>query len=228
VLLLTVVNVAAQDTLSDSENGMIYGGYKTLNRNEIAYCFLSLNAIDEVPFSNGMYPAPELLNGILLRHSFGHFSARFNASFWKRSYFKDNPLHCPNCSYTSGQSETSDYQLGGGLQYTPFRRKELLYCFADLSYRRRAGTATIETVFNGADGIEKYIYNINGINIDVGIGTKLNIGRRFCFSLELQGYKFIAEEYRRITDIKTGNEMRGNYPFNLGTCALRSYFSILF
>lgn len=226
VLLYILIFFSVDSFSQDNDTIIDLPTRDTIKHYEIAYCLLGINANSELVFSDPNSPTFEVLNGILLRYKINKFSLRLNASYIRRKYQKDWPLNCSECTY--GQSGADDYKLGLGIQFTPMKSKELIYSFLDISYKRRDEVGLIVTSKDTLTTFNNYSTKTNGIDLMLGIGSKLKVYRNIYFSTEIAYNSLISQSNKKSTNQKTGEVTHSKYPYYFQTITGRLYFSVVF
>ena len=220
ILLFNFLDIKSQEILTDT-----IGDLPVAKPYELAYTFFGVNAKNELIFSNA--PTFEFLNGILVRYKFDRFSLRLNASLSKIRNVKEYSLNYSDGSY--GNYQSRNYKIGVGGQFTPFKTKELIYSYFDLSYKRRRenGTVVVEekdtaNTFNG------YQAKTNGLDFIFGIGTKIKIYRNFYFTGEVGYNYYYAKSDIQNSDVKTKQVSFYSTPITFQTIIGKMYLSLMF
>lgn len=223
ILVLFSLSSFSQVTSSDSLDLPL--GDKT-KRTEIAFCFAGGYGNSGLMFSEKNVVVPEILNGVLFRHKINKFSVRGYASFAKQRYDKEYPLNATEATY--GWSEATDYRIGSGLQFNPIKEKEFIYTYLDMGYKRRAVNGLIVNWKDTAGTFTNYHSKFNGIDFNLGVGTKIKLFRNIYFFTELGYYSFISQSKTEYIDFYTKNETNAKSPYNFQTYTLKFYLSLAF
>ena len=99
---------------------------------------------------------------------------------------------CASCLYY-GEVQSMEYRIGSGIQVSFFKKKEFIYSYLDLNYRRHHEFGSITANSNGVVYVpSQYNYNmiVNGLDAIIGIGTKLKLYKNIYFSAEV-GYDLL-------------------------------------
>ncbi len=209
----------AADTLENTYTSLTAKPY------EIAYGVAGLNVKDEMGFGNTGGPSVEFLNALLVRYKFNKLSLRLNASFFEDQSREDAAL-CINCQY--GSATAKNYRIGAGLQWTPFRKNELLYTFVDCNYKLRRESTWILDVSSGSANNYAIHAKVSGLDMVAGLGTKVRIYRNFYCSGEVAYNQYIAENKKRTVQTLTQQSSSQTDPYHFDTFLARLYFSLVF
>ncbi len=223
ILIFNSLDIKSQETTTDTISDLPTSRPKPY---EIAYTFFGMNLKNELMFSNSNEPTFEFLNGILVRYKFNRFSLRLNASLSKIHNVKEYPSNCIDCSY--GNAESKNYKIGIGGQFTPLKKKELIYSYFDLSYKSRKENGVIVDVKDTSFTFNNYHTKTNGLDFILGIGTKVKIYKNFYFTGEIGYNYYIAESKIKNRDIKTEQLSYQSVPISFQTILGKLYLSLMF
>ena len=192
LFIMPTLSVKSQNTLIIVDTIVLPQHHRCI---DVAYTCLTVNFKDELMFSSAHVPMYEFLNGILCRYKFNKSSLRLNASFSSQQNKKDSPIYpktlANNESY--GEASAKNYKIGLGMQWTPFKEKELIYSYIDIGYKNRQEVKTVTTLDNQVYTVKNYHTKINGVDCIVGLGTKIKVYKNFYFSGEF-GYNYYLAE----------------------------------
>ncbi len=192
---------------------------------EIGFTFASVNARNEIMFSNPDEPCLELLNGILFRYKFNKLSLRINFSFNEKQSSK-NPMDIAD--YQFGKSECKSFKIGAGLQWTPLIKKELIYLFLDCNYKSRNENSEIVNIVASYYTFQTIHSKAEGLDMVGGLGTKLRIYKNFYFSMEGGFNQFFGINKKKTIQVSTPKSSTQIVPYRFDTILLRFYLSLTF
>jgi hypothetical protein len=182
LLLTSILQVKSQDSLStDSIYNLPIGNARPF---EFGYYFFTVNSNTALLYTPPSYTGFEFLNGVLARYKYQKLSLRFHASYSSK---KTSQYYLINSIQNWGEATTKDYKIGSGLQYSFQKKHDYLYVIMDLSYHKRATTATI----NNSQSLYQInlVSKLNGFDITPAIGSKLKLFKNLYATLET-GYNY--------------------------------------
>lgn len=221
ILIFISIDVKSQETPIDTLNDLASVRQRPY---EIAYTFLGINSKSEIMFSNRV--PIEILNGILIRYKFNRLSLRLSASLSKFRNTKEYTQNCSACTY--GNAELKNYKIGIGTQFTPFKKKELIYSYFDLSYKRRRENGTIVDVKDTVFTFDHYRTITDGLDFILGVGTKIKIYKNFYFSSELGYDYYFAKSKIKTVDVNSNELSHKTTPLTFQEVLGKIYLSLTF
>jgi hypothetical protein len=138
------------------------------------------------------YPL-QIMNGLFFRcvkNRIG-FRAQLDYSKGHDSYIPGDG--CSDCQ--SVYSDTKDFRIGAGVQFSVINEKDWLYTFTDLSYRKLLVDASVSGGISG--GTYSFTSKQKGAETALGMGFRLKIFKSVYLSPELSYIIFYnSREYR--------------------------------
>ncbi|MES2762898.1 MAG: hypothetical protein V4677_11855 [Bacteroidota bacterium] len=217
-LLAFTLSLKAQDSLSVSEDYDL--PLSNPRPYEVGYLFLGLNSYQPRLFSPPGVSYFEFLNGILAKYKYKKLSLRFHASYL---YKKTTLQFALPSTRDFGNATVKDYKIGTGLQYSLVKKYDYIYTFADLSYRKRAVTANIVTSLYQTNIVSK----LNGMNMVVGIGSKLKLYKNLYLTLETGYDQTYLVGKSKYSSYNSEQEFRQE-TLSYGNLFTRLYFTLTF
>jgi hypothetical protein len=219
ILICNSAELKCQEDLADTISDLCKVNPKPY---EIAYLFLGVDFRNDFLLPVPEYSTCEFLDGILARYKFNRFSLRLNASF---SMNNTNSAYVYNYY---GNVRSKNYRIGVGGQFTPFTKKEWVYGYLDLNCRRKRESGLIIDENSNYTAFNHYDSKITGLDMILGVGTKLKIYRNFYFSGELGYNYYIAKNNTKINNIRTQDMSYQSGSFTFRTVLSRLYLSLIF
>ncbi len=185
-------------------------------KNEFGYQIVGIDFKSHMLLPGDGRALYEFINSVLYRYKFNdHISLRLYASYFEKTIEIEKSDPMPNGVY--GNSSFTQYKIGAGIQYGFLKKNDLLYSHLDLGYRRR-----IESATKYSPGFPFYSVSgrsdlLNGLDMSLGMGTKIRIYGNLFFSVEFAYNLFYAQ---------SGQGVFGDYQFN--TFTSRFYLSLNF
>jgi len=220
IALCTIVYTKAQnfneeDSINSDQN---------IKQYEIGYSFLTMNSNNYVLFSAPNELPVEFLNGVLFRYKINKLSFRSSASFYLKNTRREYSSVSMDLSY--GDVQTKVYKIGIGIQHSLYRKKDVIYPYADLNYKRRFETGVISGVLSG--DINRFKTYVNGLDLVTGIGSKLKVYKNLCFSAETGYNLYIAKRDNETVSFLTNEISYSKTNLISNNFLLKIYLSLVF
>lgn len=223
IFLFNFLAIKSQEIISDTISDLPSIRVKPY---EIAYTFFAINLKNEIKFSNSNEPTLEFLNGILVRYKFNRLSLRINASIAKINREYLNIYDVTDYSYAKAQ--TINYKIGIGTQITPLKKKEFIYSYVDISYKKRNENGLIIDTKTTSATYNNYHTTTSGLDLILGIGSKVKLYKCFYISGEVGYNYYLAESKIKNIDISTKQSCYHSIPITFHTILGKFYLSLIF
>jgi hypothetical protein len=137
-------------------------------RMELGIILLTVNAMPNISYVPQRNPSWQWLPSLFWRYDLGKWALRAQAGYGQRNMtYSDGPIAVDGMS---SEMLRRAYKLGVGAQYAIPKTKGRLYGCLDIAYRRLHADGSVIGGFVGWNN--RFVYNANGLDADLGLGYK--------------------------------------------------------